>query len=177
METDVNGRWDGIRNYQARNYINSMNAGDMALFYHSSCAEPGVYGEIKISSSSYQDPTAYDRSSPYFDAKKPTAWKSVDVSFVQAFKMPLLLPTIRTLPLGPCPLTNKGNRLSVIPLSESQYATLKNAALEGRTAASSPSPPPNNPDAGTAGATSKRRVDTSSLEHTDGGSKSKKKRK
>lgn len=124
LEDQITGRWDGIRNYQARNYIRDMNEDDIALFYHSSCPKPGIYGLMSISGAPYPDPTAVDKKSKYYDkriidGKNP--WMSVDVKFLEKFNVPLLLPQIRELPLGACPLTARGNRLSVIPVTDEQY--------------------------------------------------------
>lgn len=127
MEMQAKGRWDGIRNYQARNLIKEMNIGDTAFFYHSSCKEPGIYGSIKITSEAYCDPTATDKCSKYFDSrtlKGSNPWASVDVEFLERYTIPLLLAEIKALPLGSCPLTTRGNRLSVIPLNDEQYDTL-----------------------------------------------------
>lgn len=124
LESVKQSRWDGIRNYQARNHIREMNINDIAFFYHSSTKYPGIYGSMNILSDNYPDPTAIDKNSNYFDAKATTdinPWLSVDVSFRSRFDNPLLLSTLKSLPLGPCPLTQKGNRLSVIPITEEQY--------------------------------------------------------
>ena len=61
--------WDGVRNYQARNFMRAMNAGDRAFFYHSNCAEPGIVGIVEIVRTAYPDPSAFDRKSPYYDPK------------------------------------------------------------------------------------------------------------
>lgn len=63
------GRWDGVRNYQARNFLRQMAEGDRFFFYHSSCATPGIAGIGSIERAAYPDPTALDPQSPYFDAK------------------------------------------------------------------------------------------------------------
>lgn len=62
-------RWDGVRNYQARNFIRSMNSGDLFFFYHSSCPQPGIAGIARIEGEAYPDPTALDPASPYHDPK------------------------------------------------------------------------------------------------------------
>lgn len=125
--TDI---WDGIRNYQARNFIRTMKVDDVAFFYHSNCAEPGIYGEMKVSSQPYPDPTALDKKSKYFFAKatkENNPWTSVDVDFVQKFEAPLLLSRLKDMPLGDCPLTAKGNRLSVMPITPKQYQLISSA--------------------------------------------------
>jgi predicted RNA-binding protein with PUA-like domain len=70
------GRWDGIRNFQARNFIREMGAGDTAYFYHSSCKQPGIYGRMTISTTHYEDPTAVDPASPYFYTKSKSKSES-----------------------------------------------------------------------------------------------------
>jgi predicted RNA-binding protein with PUA-like domain len=129
LEAQIRGRWDGIRNYQARNFIREMQINDIAYFYHSNCPAPGIYGKMKITSASYADPTAFDKSSPYFDTKgdksKPR-WLSVDVEYLCKFKVPLLLPEIKAISeFGPSPLTAKGNRLSIIPITNTQSELLQ----------------------------------------------------
>lgn len=122
------GTWDGIRNHQAKNLLAQMCEGDVGYFYHSSCAQPGIYGKMRVSRTSYPDSTAVDKASKYFDAKAAgpagNRWLCVDVEFVAKYDTPLLLSDIRQLPLGECRLTAKGNRLSVIPLTAEQAALL-----------------------------------------------------
>ncbi len=121
-------RWDGIRNYQARNFMRTMKEGDQAFFYHSSCAQPGIYGLMSICKEAYPDPLAVDPQSEYCDKKALSTgnnpWTSVDVKFEKEFEKPLLLPAIRELPLGECRLTARGNRLSIIPLTIDQMLLL-----------------------------------------------------
>lgn len=123
------GRWDGIRNFQARNFIRDMKIGEKAFFYHSSCAEPGIYGMMTIASEAYPDPIALEKKSDYFDSKSTlenNRWSAIDVQFKIKYSKPLLLPQIRELPLGITPLTAKGNRLSLFPLTEEQFKILEN---------------------------------------------------
>jgi predicted RNA-binding protein with PUA-like domain len=119
------GRWDGVRNYQARNFLRQMTAGDLFFFYHSSCATPGIAGIGRITGSAYPDPTALDRNSPYYDAKASEAknpWSAVNVSFVEHFESVLTLPRLKAEPaLSQMPLVQKGSRLSVMPVSESEW--------------------------------------------------------
>ncbi|TBV11880.1 EVE domain-containing protein [Stutzerimonas kirkiae] len=118
-------RWDGVRNYQARNYLRSMEQGDLFLFYHSSCALPGVAGIARIATSAYPDPAAIDPHSPYHDSKATALanpWSAVDVEFVERF--PQVVPLARLKEesaLGEMPLLKKGNRLSVMPVSAGQW--------------------------------------------------------
>lgn len=124
------GKWDGIRNYQARNLMKDMKVGDKAFFYHSSCPQPGIYGSMTIHREHFPDPGALDKKNDYYDPKatlEKNPWVCVDVAFVEKFENPLLLDEIRKIELGTCRLTAKGNRLSVIPVTEEQYRMLEKA--------------------------------------------------
>ncbi|MCQ4272717.1 EVE domain-containing protein [Pseudomonas kuykendallii] len=118
-------RWDGVRNYQARNYLRAMNVGELFLFHHSSCAEPGIAGIGRIVSEPYPDPTAVDPESPYFDARaslEKNPWSARDVAFVEAFPVLLSLKRLRDEPeLARMPLLQKGSRLSVMPIDEDHW--------------------------------------------------------
>ncbi|AMR65434.1 EVE domain-containing protein [Aquipseudomonas alcaligenes] len=118
-------RWDGVRNYQARNFLRSMQAGDLFFFYHSSCPEPGIAGIARIAGPVYPDPTALDPQSHYFDAKASTEknpWSALDVEFVEAFPRVLPLARLRDNPaLAELALVQRGSRLSVMPVSEAEW--------------------------------------------------------
>ncbi len=121
------GKWDGIRNYQARNFIRGMEEGDLAFLYHSSCKSVGIFGLMQLVGEPHPDIKALDRSSKYFDSKASAdtnPWLAMNVKFEKEYTNPLLLPAIKLLDLGACPLTAKGNRLSVIPLTPEQFALL-----------------------------------------------------
>ncbi len=113
--------WDGIRNYQARNFMrDQMKIGDLAFFYHSSCKIPAICGLMKIASEAYPDPTAFDPDDKHYDAKsnpnKPT-WVLVDVEFVQKFTTPITLQQLKQeAGLEDTRLLKRGNRLSVFPI-------------------------------------------------------------
>ena len=120
--------WDGVRNYQARNMIrDQMKKGDLAFFYHSSCEVPGIVGIVKIKKESYPDHTAFDVNDPHYDSKSdPDAprWFMVDVSFVRKFARKLALTELRKYAdeeLSEMPLLRRGNRLSVMSVSESEW--------------------------------------------------------
>ena len=121
-------RWDGVRNYQARNFLRSMQAGEHFLFYHSSCPAPGIAGIARISSPAYPDPTALDPDSHYFDSKASSAknpWSAVDVAFVEAFARVIPLTELKAQSaLLELPLVHKGSRLSVMPVSAEQWAAI-----------------------------------------------------
>jgi predicted RNA-binding protein with PUA-like domain len=118
--------WDGVRNYQARNFMrDGMKKGDKVFFYHSSCPEPGIVGIATVAREAYPDATAFDRKSPYYDAKsdpeKPI-WMGVDVKFVRQFKRVISLEELKQEPrLDGFTLLRRGNRLSVMPVSEEHW--------------------------------------------------------
>ncbi|MDR3453948.1 MAG: EVE domain-containing protein [Rhodoferax sp.] len=112
--------WVGVRNYQARNFMrDGMRVGDGVLFYHSSCAEPGIVGIAQVASTPYPDPTQFDPKSPYFDAKsKPEEprWLLVDVQVLRKTRN-LALPELRAHEaLEDLVVLRKGNRLSITPV-------------------------------------------------------------
>ncbi|UVJ44225.1 EVE domain-containing protein [Pseudomonas sp. LS1212] len=121
-------RWDGVRNYQARNFIRSMAPGDEFFFYHSSCPEPGIAGIARITGQAYPDPTALDPESVYFDAKasaEKNPWSAVNVAHVETFGKVLGLGYLKQqTALAELALVQKGSRLSVMPVSAEQWAAV-----------------------------------------------------
>ena len=121
--------WFGVRNYQARNFMrDSMQVGDGVLFYHSSCAVPGIAGLAEVASGTRPDPTQFDAKSPYFDAaSKPDnpRWLLLDVKAL--FKTRLLaLPELRAQPaLADMRLLQKGNRLSIMPVDAAHWRLIQ----------------------------------------------------
>ena len=118
--------WDGVRNYQARNFIrDAMRVGDGVLFYHSNCAEPGVAGIAEVASAAYPDPSQFAPRSEYHDPGSPREaprWWLVDVRFVRKLARMVSLQTLqRDARLGDFALTRRGNRLSVLPVSAAQW--------------------------------------------------------
>ncbi len=119
--------WTGVRNYQARNFMRSMQLGDGVLFYHSNADVPGVYGLAEIATVAYPDPTQFDRRSKYFDEKskrEEPRWDLVDVRYVRTLKRAITLDDIRGQAdrLGEeFALIRKGNRLSVLPVTAAQW--------------------------------------------------------
>ncbi|MGQ2979838.1 MAG: EVE domain-containing protein [Polaromonas sp.] len=112
--------WVGVRNYQARNFMrDGMQVGDGVLFYHSSCAEPGIVGIARVASTAYPDPTQFDPASPYHDPKskrEDPRWLLVDVQVVEKTRN-LTLPELRSHPaLEDLVILRKGNRLSITPV-------------------------------------------------------------
>ena len=123
--------WNGVRNYQARNFMrDGMQVGDGILFYHSNCAVPGIAGVAKVASKAYPDETQFDRKSDYYDPKatrEEPRWMLVDVAFERKLKRVIPLEEIRqhadTLGEG-FALTSKGTRLSVMPVTAAQWKLL-----------------------------------------------------
>ncbi|MFP4639083.1 MAG: EVE domain-containing protein [Guyparkeria sp.] len=118
--------WDGIRNYQARNMIrDEMKPGDQAFFYHSNTKVPGIVGIMEIVSEPKPDPTAFDPDEKYYDPKsdpdKPR-WYLVDVKYVRHTRRVIPLTELKADPaLEEMPLVRRGNRLSVMPVTEEQF--------------------------------------------------------
>ena len=127
--------WTGVRNYQARNFMrDAMQVGDGVLFYHSSCAEPGIVGIARVASGPRPDPTQFDPDSPYFDAKsKPEAprWLLLDVQALKKTR-PIGLPEMRATPaLADMVVLQRGSRLSITPVSEAHWRWITQKMLGG----------------------------------------------
>ncbi|GAB3024857.1 EVE domain-containing protein [Oleiagrimonas citrea] len=118
--------WDGVRNYQARNFMrDDMRVGDKVFFYHSNCDVPGIVGIAKVASKPYPDPTQFDPKNHYFDAKSSRdnpRWILVDIAFVKRLKRTISLAELKDDPaLEGMPLVRKGNRLSVMPVDAAHW--------------------------------------------------------
>ena len=118
--------WDGVRNYQARNMMrDDMKIGDQVFFYHSNCPEPGIVGIMEVVKEGYSDFTAFDPTGKYFDEKSTPdtpRWFMVDVKFVRKFKRTIPLQELkRYSELDAMALVRKGNRLSIMPVSEMEW--------------------------------------------------------
>ncbi len=123
--------WDGVRNYQARNFMREMRRGDRAIFYHSNAKPPGVAGIAKIVKGAEPDPTQFDPDSNYFDPKSDPddpRWDWVTVAPDR--KLPFVsLDELKQMPeLADCRLLAKGNRLSVMPLTQGEFDAIVAAA-------------------------------------------------
>ena len=127
--------WDGVRNYQVRNLLrDEIKKGDLAFFYHSSCAEPGIVGIMEIVREGYPDFTALDPDSPHFDPKvikDPKApkdhprWWMVDVKYIKKFSKIITLHEIKHHPqLKNMLVARRGNRLSITPVSEVEWKVI-----------------------------------------------------
>ncbi len=118
--------WSGVRNYQARNFMREMKLGDGVLFYHSSCEVPGVAGLAKVVSEAHPDPTQFEKKSDYYDPKskrEEPRWSLVDVGFVRKLKRVIPLTELKEHAdkLDDFPLLQRGNRLSVLPVTAAQW--------------------------------------------------------
>ena len=141
--------WDGVRNYQARNYLrDGMKLGDLVLYYHSSTEIPAIVGVAKVVKESYPDHTAFDPKCDHFDVKSkkesPT-WMMVDLAFVRKIDPPITLESLRQVKeLAKMTLLQKGSRLSVQPVTESEFNVVISLADSATTpkSASKPAAPP-----------------------------------
>ncbi|WP_225783416.1 EVE domain-containing protein [Xenophilus sp. Marseille-Q4582] len=124
--------WTGVRNYQARNFMrDAMQVGDGVLFYHSSCPEPGIAGFARVASGVRPDPTQFDERSPYYDPKSKAddpRWLLLDVQAVRKTRL-LALPELRATPaLADMRLLQRGNRLSITPVTAEEWALIEHLA-------------------------------------------------
>ena len=117
--------WFGVRNYQARNYMrDEMQAGDQALFYHSSCEIPGIAGIVAVARVAHPDATQFDRKSKYFDAKatrEAPRWFNVDVKLVRKTRLAPLAELRGYKQLKDMRLLQRGNRLSITPVEPAEW--------------------------------------------------------
>ncbi|MDO8419080.1 MAG: EVE domain-containing protein [Rubrivivax sp.] len=126
--------WTGVRNYQARNFMrDQMQPGDDVLFYHSSCAEPGIAGLARIAGRPQPDSTQFDRDGPYFDPRATAAqprWLQIDVALVRKTRL-LALSEMRACPeLATLQVLRRGNRLSITPVTDVEWLAVL-ARLDG----------------------------------------------
>jgi predicted RNA-binding protein with PUA-like domain len=124
--------WFGVRNYQARNYMrDDMRLGDRALFYHSSCPEPGIAGIVEVSRLAYPDASQFDPKSPYYDAKSPRAaprWVHVDVKLVRKTRLIPLAEMRAATGLADMVTLRRGNRLSITPVTAAEWKIVEKLA-------------------------------------------------
>ncbi len=127
--------WDGVRNFQARNYLrDEMKKGDLAFFYHSSCAVPGIAGVVKVVREGYPDPSAFIKGDDHYDADsdpdKPR-WYSLDVKLERKFDRIVTLEELRRHEKGKLKnmiVLKRGNRLSITPVTHSQFEFITSLA-------------------------------------------------
>lgn len=126
--------WDGVRNFQARNYLREMQVGDLAFFYHSSTEVPGIAGIVKVVREAYPDPTAFDPKNDHYDADSdPQAprWFMVDVELVRKFDAVVALDTLRSDATGKLEdmvVLKRGNRLSITPVTKTEWQHIESLA-------------------------------------------------
>jgi predicted RNA-binding protein with PUA-like domain len=125
--------WDGVRNYQARNFMrDAMREGDVVLFYHSNCPEPGIVGLAEVASKAYPDPSQFESSSDYFDPKSTREnprWMLVEVRWKATFGKTVTLQAMKEMPeLEQMRILQRGNRLSITPVSEAEFKHILTAA-------------------------------------------------
>ena len=129
--------WFGVRNYQARNFMrDGMKIGDLALFYHSSCPDPGVAGIVRVSAPAHPDATQFDPKSDYFDPKSPREtprWLAVDVTLVEKTRLVPLAELRAAKGLDEMVILKRGNRLSITPVTAGEWKIV--AKLAGATSA------------------------------------------
>ncbi len=129
LEPEQSTHWDGVRNYQARNMMrDQMKVGDQVLFYHSNTNPPGVVGIAEVVREGYPDHTAFDPGDPHYDPKSDRdrpRWYMVDVRLVRKLRRTITLGELRARPeLAGFALVQRGNRLSVMPVTEQQWRTI-----------------------------------------------------
>jgi predicted RNA-binding protein with PUA-like domain len=128
LKKDKETWWTGVRNFQARNFMQEMKKGDLVLFYHSN-TEPGVYGVAKVVKEAEPDPTQFDKKSDYFEgraSKEKAVWFCPKLKFVKKFKHPILIGEMRIDPkLSGMHMLQKGSRLSVTPVSQKEFERIE----------------------------------------------------
>ena len=127
--------WNGVRNYQARNFMrDDMQVGDGVLYWHSSCAEPGIYGIARIAGNLRVDPSQFDAADPYYDPKSPQdkpRWLMLDVQALHKTRL-VSIAELREQPeLAEMRVLQKGSRLSITPVTEAEWTCI-NGLLQGR---------------------------------------------
>lgn len=122
--------WDGIRNYQARNFLRDQVAlGDLVFIYHSSCKEPGIVGIAKVIKTAFPDPSQFDSQSKYYDAKATTdnpRWTSVTLEFIDKLRIIALSKLKADKQLESMYLVQKGSRLSIQPVTSEEWEYILN---------------------------------------------------
>ena len=125
--------WEGVRNYQARNYMREMRKGDLVLFYHSNCETPGVVGVAEVTKEAYPDHTAFDPLSRYYDPESKAGnprWFMVDVKWKEAFRRMVTLREMRNMPeLSGMKLMQQRQRLSVMPATKKEFEKIRSHGM------------------------------------------------
>lgn len=134
LARDKSTNWNGVRNYQARNFMrDQMQIGDKVLFYHSNCDEPAIVGIAEVSKLAYPDPSQFDRKSKYYDEKSTPdnpRWLNVDIRFVRKIR-PVTLAAMRDhKPVETMRILQRGNRLSITPVDPKEWKAVMAMAGE-----------------------------------------------
>jgi predicted RNA-binding protein with PUA-like domain len=120
--------WEGVRNYQARNFLRAMRRGDRCLFYHSNATPPGVAGIVEVVREAHSDPSAWDPRSPYHDPRaspENPVWSMVDVQLLEIFSREVPLDELRQVKaLAGMELLRRGSRLSVTPVTAAEFRAI-----------------------------------------------------
>ena len=128
LKRDQTTLWDGIRNYQARNFMRAMQVGDLAFFYHSNAKPPGIVGLMEVVETGLTDPSQFDPKSPYYDSSatpEQPRWDCVRLRYVRTFSSLLSLEDLRLhFDAEQLAVVRKGNRLSILPVSEASAQRL-----------------------------------------------------
>ena len=128
LKTEGTTLWDGIRNYQARNFMRTMHPGDQAFFYHSNCKPPGIVGLMEVTETLLIDPTQFDPEAKYYDPKSKRdqpRWDCAKLTYVGRFVEMLSLEQLRELYTEEqLPVIKRGNRLSILPVPNATAADL-----------------------------------------------------
>lgn len=133
--SDQTEPWEGVRNYQARNFLrDEVKVGDKVFIYHSSCKQVGIAGVAEVVRDGYPDPVQFDPDSAYFDPKSQPdnpRWYRVDVKLLEKFPSVLRLKTIKSMPaIEEVGLVKKGHRLSIMPVNAAEWGLLYHAAKQ-----------------------------------------------
>ena len=130
LERDRQTIWDGVRNYQARNFLRQMNPGDLAFFYHSNANPPGIVGLMRVIKNNVADPTQFDSQSKYYDPKstpESPRWQTVIVEFEKSFPEIITLDKLKKkFSSEELLVVKQGNRLSVMPVSDAIAKSILN---------------------------------------------------
>jgi predicted RNA-binding protein with PUA-like domain len=128
LARDITSSWEGVRNYQVRNFMRTMKVGDKAFFYHSNANPSGIAGLMEIAKTAYPDPFATQENHKYFDPKATAEnpiWLSVDVRFVAKAREVISIQRLREIPeLADLMILQRGSRLSITPISAAEFETI-----------------------------------------------------
>lgn len=135
LRRDKKTHWHGVRNYQARNFLKEMKKGDSVFYYHSNCDQPGIVGVASVVREAYPDPSQFDRKGEFFDesaTEDAPRWFCPDLKFEEKFAAPVTLERLKGIKaLAEFQLLKRGNRLSVLPVTDVQFKTIEKIARNG----------------------------------------------